>query len=534
MQFGWLSQGSAAPARFKIWEMLYPRRAMLLNSAAIVLVLIVAAAFTGWNIFGFPHYESDEGTYVGSAWAMFTRGALSYYTYNYDHPPFGWFQIGAWVQLFGGFNAFGMSVNSGRFFMLVVTLLSTLVIYLTVRHVTEAIVPALLAALIFAVSPIGVSLHRQVWIDNLATFWLLLSLYWLVSADRRLDRIVLSGLCFGLAFWSKEVFVVFLPGLLYLSFRQAHDYNRRFAVALWFVTASASISLFLLMALLKDELLPPGVLWSSPDPHVSLIETLRNQAGRDGNGTLLDPNSQFQEFFRQWRNGDPLLMLGGLASMVLALFRWRRDHVLASVALMSGIFLLFLGRGGVVLYYYIIPLLALFAVAIGLALGWIGQLAAGWRISRYGFVSGGMAAAIAVTGLAVPANVQNLRSDRTSGQAEAAAWIADNLPHESVIIMDSYAWVDLREPAFTGGDIFEDAHYFWPAVTNPQISGEVLAENWRNPAPSRRCFSAASPTWPTRCMPNAFSVCTSTIRVLRAGAIRKITMIKTGPGLPPR
>ena len=56
---------------------------------ALLLALAAAAVFTGFNMFQFPHYESDEGTYVSSAWAMFREGQLSYYTYNYDHPPLG-------------------------------------------------------------------------------------------------------------------------------------------------------------------------------------------------------------------------------------------------------------------------------------------------------------------------------------------------------------------------------------------------------------------------------------------------------------
>ena len=70
-----------------------PSRAI--ERLAIGTVLLVAALFTGFNMFRFPNYQPDEGTYMGSAWALFEQGNLSYYTYTYDHPPFGWFQIGA-------------------------------------------------------------------------------------------------------------------------------------------------------------------------------------------------------------------------------------------------------------------------------------------------------------------------------------------------------------------------------------------------------------------------------------------------------
>ncbi len=47
---------------------------------AIVAVLLIATIFTGTNMFRYPQYEIDEGTYMGSAWAMFEQGKLYFYT----------------------------------------------------------------------------------------------------------------------------------------------------------------------------------------------------------------------------------------------------------------------------------------------------------------------------------------------------------------------------------------------------------------------------------------------------------------------
>ena len=110
-----------------------------LEGLAILVALLVSAVFTGINMFSYPQYELDEGTYVGSAWAMFERGALYYYTYTYDHTPLGWFQVGLLSEFVGGFPRFGTTINTGRFFMLVATLLSTLMVYLIVRHASKRI-----------------------------------------------------------------------------------------------------------------------------------------------------------------------------------------------------------------------------------------------------------------------------------------------------------------------------------------------------------------------------------------------------------
>ncbi len=113
---------------------------------------------------------------MGSAWAMFEQGKLYYYTYTYDHPFLGWLQIGAFSELVGGVMTFGTSVNTGRVLMLIIAVFSTLLVFLIVHRATGRAAAALFAAVIFAVSPLGVLLHRQVWLDNIATLWLLVSL----------------------------------------------------------------------------------------------------------------------------------------------------------------------------------------------------------------------------------------------------------------------------------------------------------------------------------------------------------------------
>src|SRR6266545_2672094 len=71
----------------------------------IGLLLLIAALVHGYNMFGYPYYESDEGTYVSQAWAVVTLGRLAPYTYWYDHAPGGWVQIAAWTTLTGELRA---------------------------------------------------------------------------------------------------------------------------------------------------------------------------------------------------------------------------------------------------------------------------------------------------------------------------------------------------------------------------------------------------------------------------------------------
>jgi endo-1,4-beta-D-glucanase Y/4-amino-4-deoxy-L-arabinose transferase-like glycosyltransferase len=450
----------------------------VLEATVLLAVLAVAAGFTGHNLFHHPQYELDEGTYVSSAWTMVAKGRLFYYTYTYAHPPLGWFQIGVWSVLTGGFDRFGMSINSGRVFMLVITVLSTLVIFAIVRRATGRVSAAALAGVAFAISPLAIGFHRQVYLDNIGMLWLLVSLYLLQSAEGRLGRIILSAVAFGITFLTKEVFVAMLPGMVLMVLVLTDRLQRRFAVALWTTTAVSFISLFVLLAVLKDELLPPGTLWSSSRPHVSLIQTYFRQAGREGGG-LLDRHGEFWSRASQWQNSDPLFIGVGLAALGIGLLLWRWDRFAFGVSILTGCFVLFLGRGGVVLYYYVIPILALMALQIGLVAGHAINVLARWRPLRPAVGPALLAATIVLAQGAVARNDAAFNTDSTTGQHDAAEWVVRNLPHSALLIMDSYAWQDLHSDSFTHGQPFANANYYWPTFSDPVLKKRLLDDNWQ-------------------------------------------------------
>ena len=62
----------------------------------ILAVLLISGVVQGYNMFGFPYFENDEGTYLSQAWSLLNQGQLSPYTYWYDHPPLGWMLVAAW------------------------------------------------------------------------------------------------------------------------------------------------------------------------------------------------------------------------------------------------------------------------------------------------------------------------------------------------------------------------------------------------------------------------------------------------------
>jgi hypothetical protein len=79
-------------------------------------------------------------------------------------------------------------------------------------------------------------------------------------------------------------------------------------------------------------------------------------------------------------------MLAGLAAAGLGFLFYKRDRVLFGISLLTLSFMLLLVRGGVVLYFYVIPLLALLALSLGLLAGHVVPVAERWldeRISRW-------------------------------------------------------------------------------------------------------------------------------------------------------
>ena len=84
-----------------------------LETILVLLALGASCAAHAINLFYYPHYEQDEGTYLMYAWAV-THGSITNYPYGYGHPPLAWIQLAAWVKLTGGFATFGTAINRDR------------------------------------------------------------------------------------------------------------------------------------------------------------------------------------------------------------------------------------------------------------------------------------------------------------------------------------------------------------------------------------------------------------------------------------
>lgn len=479
----------------QLWSSLWTW--VVVHREALILsgVLLVALTAQGINMFQFPYYENDEGTYLSQAWSIIHQGQLAPYTYWYDHAPFGWMQIALWYELTGGTSSFGYALFSGRILMLLLQAGSTTLVYLIGRRVTKNTALAVLAALLFALSPYGLYFHRRILLDNFATIWLLVAIALLIVPQRvKLQYIWLSGLAFALSVLSKESTAFVLPVLAYLAAQQAGAFQRMFAWMGWLAIALATISLYPLMAILKGEVFPTGTFLGGNSRHVSLLGTLSYQASRGKDGGVFDMHSSFWHEVSLWvgggsASGDPLLVIGGTACALISVALLPKYRVVGCMGLATLSMWVFLARGGETIEFYFIPLLPLLALNIAMVLGviadWFGKLS--WHVAlRRGLAV--LGSGLALSGLIwgsvtiAPHRGYDLtkikllwQSPQAAAQLQALDWADHNIPAGSRIVMDDYMYTDLQ-------DMHKQyvLYWYWKVDLDPAIQETALHGDWNN------------------------------------------------------
>jgi 4-amino-4-deoxy-L-arabinose transferase-like glycosyltransferase len=444
----------------------------------LVALLLISGISHSYNMFQWPYFENDEGTYMSQAHALMTEGKLAHYTYWYDHAPAGWMLIGIWGQVAEPFTGFGYSIESGRVLMLVLHLLSTLLIFGIARKLTKDDMPAVVAVLIFSLSPVALTYQRRVLLDNLQSFWTLLAFFLILGERRNLTHYVGSAVAFSIAFLSKETAVFFTPAMLFTIFAGAQKGNRWFAIILWLGICFIMGLSYPLYALLNGEFFPYGTALGGSTPHVSLLETLRFQFGRPG-GFFLNSDSSFMITFRGLTGGvewpaDPFLIGGGIVCMGVVTLLSAFVAKLRPLALMTICYALLYIRGGIVIDFYIVPIIPFFALCIGFAAYWLARavqtILPTWLPKR----AAGYAAASLCLVPASPIFASTIvyNYDQTTAQREAVAYVQQNIPHDAFILIDNYAFLD-----FYG--TYENAHYYWKIDGDPAINS-LIDGNWCN------------------------------------------------------
>jgi 4-amino-4-deoxy-L-arabinose transferase-like glycosyltransferase len=454
----------------------------------IAVCLLIGLVSHGWNMFRYPLYLTDEGIYMEQAWSVLREAKLSPYTYFYDHAPMGWLALAGWVGVLpGGFNAFGNAINTGRALMLIIHLLSVFLMFEIVRRFTGSKPAGFLATFVFNLSPLGVYYQRQVLLDNLMMFWILLGLYLLARRDGRIVTAMGAGTCFGLALVTKENALFVLPGCAYLLHKSVKEQpNRRFGLSFWWFMVLVPVTGYVLFAQIKNELFPEDFRFSPNNQlkgHVSLLNTIWWQLHRNSNSSN---GLSFTYLLQQsWLFKDRYLLIAGVVATVLALISGRRNKRLRTpmlaVALMTLGYAFYLSRSAL-LDFYIAPMVPLFALNLGMFFGWLTR-----RTNTGG-------ASVLVACLLVPVLVMPggflvkynakgelefsdaYRLPLTRLQEQQVAWIKHNIPTSDRLIIDDDVWVALHD----SNPPYKYAYPHYKATSDPDVRDKVFHSSWEN------------------------------------------------------
>ncbi|MDQ3962942.1 MAG: glycosyl hydrolase family 8 [Actinomycetota bacterium] len=453
------------------------RKAMRSDMPLIVVLTVIAFAAHAINAFQFPAFHEDEGIYSAQAWSVLRDLRLSPYTYTYDHAPGGWIFAALWMFVTGGPETFGGSVLSGRVFVLLLHAASVPMLYRLARKLGCGALAATIATLLFSLSPLAVNYQRMFLLDNIMVFWLLLSINLLLDGWGRLSRLVLSGVCFGIAVLTKETALFLLPAIAFIALQQRWDHQGRFAVSGWLIPAISVISLYPLYAALKGELFPAGTGFGSAviaDPNVStsLLDALKWQAERGGGSS--GASNEIGRTVAHWLTRDAALVVAGVAAVVVNLIRGLRDRRMLAAGLLGLFPLLYLARGGILFDFYILFAIPFLALNIGVLLSRVPRAPVVALVAVFIAVSAGFS----LMTWGDPGYARALFEQApASVNQRALAWIKGNVPPSSYIITRDDFWADLHEEGFEGPS-FPNVHSHWKVAADPAVRESIFHDDW--------------------------------------------------------
>jgi 4-amino-4-deoxy-L-arabinose transferase-like glycosyltransferase len=471
-----------------------PRRVLLWA------MLVLGALTHGYHLFVYPLYITDEGIYMEQAWSVIREGRLSPYTYFYDHAPAGWLVIAGWVSFLPHqFEAFGNAINTGRVLMLLVHIASTYLLFQTTYRLSKSTAAAVIATFLFNVSPLAVFYQRQVLLDNLMVFWVLLSLYLATNKGHQVLMPIFSGLALGIAVLTKENAIFFVPSIAYLLYREVRPRRSyRFGIGFWCFMLAGFTSLYVLYASLKNELLPTHFnfnLNNPPADHVSLLYEIWYQLHRN-QGSIFDTRSLVWQFsLGTWLPKDTFILVAGSVATAINLYlgfrgRARDPGTLVAAGLATG-YAIYLIRGSVMLVFYVVPLLPFFAMSIGmLGSRLLDQFVGSSQVSLRSVAAqaaiivtffavlvlpfGGYFYVHDSTGKVVPHDLYKL--PQTFMETQQLAFVRANIPPDARVVIDDDLWVPLHDVQ----PYYPFAHSHWKASSDPAVRDKLFQSNWQN------------------------------------------------------
>ncbi|HET6728581.1 MAG TPA: hypothetical protein VFG96_04130, partial [Jiangellaceae bacterium] len=415
--------------------------------ALIAAVLVSAGGVLhALNMASAPQRLGEEGSVVNRAWTLEHLGSFAPPTYWFEHPPLGWLQLSAWTWVSSAFERAPTAVAAGREAMLVAHLVSAVLLWLLARRLGLTRWAAALALVVFGLSPLAVQFHRQVFLDNLATPWMLGAFVLACSPRRRLGAYAASGACLGVAALTSYTSLLVLPALVLQVWRSSHPSTRRYALAVGGSLFALVWGAYMLGAALRGQLFPGR-------GHPSLVQGAWYQLfERAGSGSVFDRDSLRHDTVSAWLGLDAAgLLLALLAAPVALVTVPRLRPIAIGFATLAFVVVLPVYLP-VSLVVCVLPFGALLIAGVAEhAWGWGGEVLGRRRGGRRmrSLALGLIAVAPLVAVLAASGWVADHRSllgdDPDTPLRDAGRWIVRNVPTNRRLIADDALWVDLVE-----------------------------------------------------------------------------------------
>ena len=466
-----------------------PRRSKWEAGLALGLTALVITVMA-YNITGFPAASDDEGTYLAQAWAVANGKGLAHYTYWYDHPPLAWIQLAGLSWLPGLFGMHAPAVAAGRVAMLPVVATSLLLVYLICRRLGMAVWAAAGALLIFGLSPLAVTMDREIYLDSFAVAWMLAALALVLSPRRHLWHYAAAGAATAIAVLSKETMLIAAPAVVVAMWQNAARSSTRPWALGGYTSGLVLIGAFYpLYAALRGELFPGT-------GHVSLIGAWQFQlASRSGSGSIFQSGSGAANLLHSWLYYDPIILVAGLVATVAVIWvrRLRAPAVAAAI-----VTLVALRPGGYLPAMYVVQVLPFFAIVIAGAVDQAVRLAPGgrrwWRPAVLTVV------AVLIATLVVPrwyaGDRRALTADDNAGYTAAAEYLRTRVPDpaHTTVVVDNVLWLDCVRAGYPS----ERVIWFYKLDLDPAVAAR-LEGGWRDvdyvvSSPAMRQDPASLPT----------------------------------------
>ncbi|AEV85039.1 hypothetical protein ACWT_4015 [Actinoplanes sp. SE50] len=441
------------------------------NPETYLMVTVTALILTVYalNITGFPGASDDEGTYLAQAWAVAHGRGLAHYTYWYDHPPLAWIQLAALSWLPGVFGVHSPAVAAGRIAMLPVIAASLMLVYTICRRMGMAVWSATAALLIFGLSPLAVTMDREIYLDSFAVAWMLGALALVLSPRRHLWHVTAAGAATAIAVLSKETMLVTLPAVLVALWQNAARSSTRPWAIGGYASGLVLVGAFYpLYALLRGELFPgPG--------HVSLIGAWQFQlANRSGSGSIFTTGSGANQLLHSWLFYDPIILIAGLvATVAIVAVRRLRPPAVAGLILT----LVALRPGGYLPAMYVVQILPFFAIAIAGALDQLAVLAPRRWIRPAALAVLALLAAVLVVPRWWTGNERALTAEDNAGYAAAADYLRTAVldrAHTTVVV-DDVLWLDCVRAGYQQQKVI----WFYKLDLDPAVKA-TLPHGWHD------------------------------------------------------